>query len=192
MFLLIQIAALLVTATADAGPSVGQPQTDVALPLVAGDGYQGVIFPAPPFNLKASHGERAWAPSVGEVREFEQLLRTTLEAAIRDPRSLIGRTCQTGESEEWCAEFQRRRKDEIKSVLERLDRYRNQYAGIAMGNRRTLVVNFFPVASAKGRDWHPTWRREWVYVLGGGTSYWGISFDVQEKRFHDFYANSPR
>jgi len=193
MFLPIQIAAVLVVAALDAGVQVGSmTRADLARPLVAGEGYQGVIFPTLPFNPKMYGADGSWGPSASDVGEFERLLRAALEGALRDPRSIVAHGCQPGESAAWAREYERRRKAEIKIILETLSAYRRQYAGVAMGSRRTLVVNFFPGAPSKIEDWHSTWRHEWVNVLGGGTGYWGISFDVQEKRFHDFYANSPR
>jgi hypothetical protein len=193
MFLAIQIAAVLIVASLDAGAQPGSvARADADHPQVEGDGYSGVIFPVPPFNPKAYRADGSWTPSASDVRAFESRLRSTLAAAIRDPSSIVVSRCRPGESGGWCKEFERRRKEEIKTVLPGLSRYRRQYAGVTSGGRKTLVANFFPGVPPKGHDWHPGWRHEWVNVLGGGTGYWGISFDVQEKRFHDFYANSPR
>ena len=193
MFLALQIAALLLVGASDARAKFGPAaRADADLPQVEGDGYRGVIFPAPPFNPKALGADGPWEPSATDVREFERLLRPALESSLRDPSSIAVSRCRRGESDGWCQEFERRRKEEIKSILGDLSRYRRQYAGVTAGGRKTLVANFFPGVLPKGDDWHPAWRHEWVNVHGGGTAYWEISFDVQEKRFHDFRANSPK
>jgi hypothetical protein len=164
------IAAFLLVAS---GERLGQARHSTSvrtvLPVLEGDGYQGVIFPVPPYRPKKLGADAPWTPTATDVREFEKQLPFVLKDSLRDPQNVLGR------------------KEDIQTIIERLSRYRRQYAGVATGKRTTLIVNFIAEECT-----HPSWRQEWVRTRGGGTSHWGISFDVTENRFHSFHANGPK
>jgi hypothetical protein len=185
------IVAILLLTSVDAGaPSRAAPPVPVALPIVEGEGYQGVIFPAPPFNPRVVDGDGIWCPSDQDVRRLEASLEVSLKDALRDPQRSINSTCRPEESSQnWCREFERRRKAEVKAILAKLRKYRRQYAGVTISGKRTIIANFFRPPS---EDDSTNWRSEWVNILGGGTDYWSIAFNIEQKRFHSLYVNSPR
>ena len=78
-----------------------------------------------------------------------------------------------------------------------LKEYDRQYIGVVRGGRRVISGNFFPAtddpqerALLKRAGLDPDgWKTSAVRVNDGGTSYWGIVYDVEKKRFEPPDAN---
>jgi hypothetical protein len=150
-----------------------------------------VIFPKLPF-IEEIDGAGSWQPAPRDIAALERLLKTALKSALRDPSFLArGRNWHTLTEDERhiLKEWYRRN---VRAVLRGLGTYRRQYAGITRNNVRTILVNAFRGEPPGWTDPHNDWRREWVDVKGGGTSYWQIEFDIAKGTFHDFEVNADK
>ena len=62
-----------------------------------------------------------------------------------------------------------------------------QYVGVIVGGHRMIYVNAFPATEFD--DWPsdvvrlPDWRTEAFIVCDGGSSYWGVVYDPEKRRF---------
>jgi hypothetical protein len=188
------IIPLLFIMSVDAGTASDTSRESPALPLVEGKGYQGVIFPTPPFGPKGYGGDGEWGPTAEDVSKMEALLTVAAKRPLRS-RGRVQTVARNGSDSTgtFCHYFEPAERNRIfRKIFDQLPTYRRQYAGIMTGSRRTIVVNFFRTGTDRIDDWHRDWRKQWVYVWGGGSSYWQILFDIQEECFHDMNVNSPR
>jgi hypothetical protein len=58
-----------------------------------------------------------------------------------------------------------------------------QYMGVIIGGKRYIYINAF------GPDSKGKWKTEPVVVCDGGSSFWGILFDIEKKKFSQFSSN---
>jgi hypothetical protein len=64
--------------------------------------------------------------------------------------------------------------------------YHRQYAGVLNHRRQVIAGNFF--CSDVQRDWH----KELVEVVGGGDCFFGIKYDVEDRRIFDLWINADK
>ena len=153
---------------------------------VRGAEYHGVIFP-PDCRAEIYHVGRDriagyWLPSPNEISILEAGLRPALEQSQVSPVSID----PLSNSPERAAYVSR----EIGGTLDRLGRYRRQYAGITLGDgRHRILVNFFPSATPGEPDSYGYWTRRWVSVDDGGNWYWRIQYELGSARFVEFDVN---
>jgi hypothetical protein len=70
-------------------------------------------------------------------------------------------------------------------VLERLSKYRRQYAGFVRDGHKTIYVNLF------WPEYGVQWRSEVVRVCDGDIGFWGVEFDTTSNTFvHIAYNGS--
>ena len=182
---------LLAVAIAAAGCVDRRPGNVAATPVCGGsveargDVYYGVIFPPTCYvQVDDARVVSHWMPSQEQVAALERELRAALEglrgspAGIADPSS--------SHSLDRFAYLS----GELGGILERLDQYRRQYAGITLRDgRRRILVNCFPAATSPETDQFADWKGRWVSVLDGGNSYWRIQYEVGSGRFFEFDVN---
>ena len=124
-----------------------------------------------------------WMVTADSVALLESRLRSALERAQRSPETVD--VSVKGDPEQTANAAY-----DIEDILKRLDRYRRQYLGIEFsGNRRRILVNFFPEAERDRDDSHSYWKTSWVSVDDGGTDYFRIQFDVSSGDFAEFDCN---
>lgn len=68
-------------------------------------------------------------------------------------------------------------------VWERLNQYNRQYLGIILEDRKLIYANFFC------RSFETDWRKEFVFVLDGGSCFFQFQYDVNTNEFFDLQVN---
>lgn len=68
-------------------------------------------------------------------------------------------------------------------VWERLDEYNRQYLGIILGEKKIIYANFF--CSQIDFDW----RKDFVFVMDGGSCFFQFKYDVDTGEFFDLQVN---
>lgn len=133
--------------------------TTRAVPM-AGEGYEGVMFPARQSTaFEAATGlefEGYWTPSSEQVAALESALPDYLQGTA-PPQS----------PELW----------------RRLPEYRRQYVGIVEEGEQLIYANFFcnPFAVE--------WQQEWVSVNDGGDCYFQLRYDPAQGTFSRLTIN---
>lgn len=148
------------------------------LPVIEGNGYSGVIFPADRAKgLAESFGLRVggyWTPNSELIARLESKLRPALEEESRSqipPGEPGRRAFLIGEAGKILAHF---------------EEYKRQYVGIILlnGSRRVFLNCFRP-----SDDPSDGWRQDLVVVDDGGFWFWQIQFDLDSQHFVDFTSN---
>jgi hypothetical protein len=171
------LACLAVSCSATGPVEPVRPGSAFDLPIVQGDSYTGVIFPASRAVDISSIAEAKprgyWTPDHEQIDRCESKLRQGLERLCVDPL----------ESNPFVTQA-------VHDVLSHLTGYRRQYIGIitATGSKR-ILLNCFPGPPSKGEDFFPNWRQEIVFVLDGGSSFWRIQYDVATDKYTEFDSN---
>jgi hypothetical protein len=68
-------------------------------------------------------------------------------------------------------------------VWERLEEYSRQYLGIILGEKKIIYANFFC------RSFETDWRKEFVFVLDGGSCFFQFMYDINTSEFFDLRVN---
>jgi hypothetical protein len=133
--------------------------------------------------LLGEHDGGYWTPTPTDIVKMEADLRGALERWQASP----GETSPQRELVATGAAFSSR---EIAGILERLDRYHRQYAGVVTStNQRVIIVNCFPSALTEPGRMHQSWESRWVSVDDGGNSYWMLRQNADTGEFFGFQSN---
>ena len=111
-----------------------------------------------------------WTPSDDEVKRAEARIVETLIRSQWAPEALGD---LDPERRAWYAR-------EVGGILENLDGYDVQVAGIVVDGRRRIVASFHPPRYAS---------EDWVIVDDGGNSFWRIQYDLEDDCCLDFDCN---
>jgi len=148
--LLVSIVAGIFLTVNTAGCSstpTGTIQPDENI-LITTNEFEGVIF-----------HDRAWVPTVEEVRTLEKQLVTYLPQ-------------------------QQHAFDGSKTpIAERLPTYKRQYWGVLKNEKKVIFTNFFCNVL------HYDWTNQEVVVEDGGDCYFQIRYDVETGTFFDLHVN---
>lgn len=68
-------------------------------------------------------------------------------------------------------------------VWERLDEYNRQYLGIILGEKKIIYANFFC------SEFDFDWRKEFVFVMDGGSCFFQFKYDLNTSEFFDLQVN---
>jgi hypothetical protein len=70
--------------------------------------------------------------------------------------------------------------------------FRRQYAGLISKGRKIIYINALLAAYFEESDRDSNardWKKQPMMVCDGGSAFWGVEFDLLEKRFQHFSAN---
>jgi hypothetical protein len=107
-----------------------------------------------------------WEPSSDDVSKAEACAKRFLVAAPDDP--------ELGPYYRESAAF----------ILEHLEEYRGQYAGIVVDGEKRVWLNAF-----RSDDPFPHWKRDPVFVLDGGKDFWQIEYVLPRDECTNFYVH---
>jgi hypothetical protein len=155
----------------------------VPFPLVGTSEYVGAIIPAPfaaeSFVDEWGPSEGFWTPTESEIAKIEAIIPLTLKRALEEPDELADLVGSNGK------DFARQ---EIPKILANYSVYARQYAGIVVNGKRRIWCNFFDRRHVEQQP--DGWRRSWLVVFDGGSSYWRIECEVDTGRCTDFNSNA--
>jgi hypothetical protein len=157
VFRVVTVSAVLLTACN--GPQETPSETPPENILVEAPDYAGVIVSENGFSefryLFDETSTAFWVPSEDDVSSAEKCIRQFLVSAQQNP------------------ELDTYQKQSAAFILENLEKYRRQYAGIVVDGEKRIWCNLFFSA-----DSFPEWKRIPVDVDGGGNHYWQIDYIV--------------
>jgi hypothetical protein len=81
-------------------------------------------------------------------------------------------------------------KDAVKKILQNTRRYRVQFTGILREGKKMIWCNFFPAPDSGKKDQFENWTRVPVAVLGGGSWFWQVSYDLSTGNCLNFVCNA--
>jgi hypothetical protein len=117
------------------------------------------------------HAQGTWLPLPDQIRE--------LESRIEDPFRSARKA--------WLKDISRIMKKDLSAFPESHEPYYRQYGGLIVGGRKIIYVNAFH----KPREWASVgppaqWHSQVVSICDGGSSFFGVSYDLQSKTFGHF------
>jgi hypothetical protein len=126
--------------------------------LVSASGFAGVILPAEARELRGLYppGTHYWTPSEADVLTLEQRLRGFLTTS-KDPR--------------------------MPEIIKTLDKYKRQYRGVMLGDRKLIIVRFFCDAQTKD-----LMGQEFI-VLDGDTCFFNLRYSPKTRTFSHIRIN---
>lgn len=164
--MIMPITALILVGSTVLVTLQGEPTKPVR---ASGPGYDGVIICAEErLDLDRPHGLTAadfWTPDAIDVQEAENLLPAYLNTP--EAASVLRGT----------------------RIRTQLSRYKRQYHGEMRGGRREIWIFFCHDHTPEVRE--GPWLRGIVGVMGGGSSYFQITYQVDAKRFVGLLVNAP-
>jgi hypothetical protein len=126
-------------------------------PVVTGIEAEAVVIPASEARRQAilfDGPSGFWTPTSADIKILESRLPQFLDAeALRDK------------------DF----RDQISEIRRKLSTYRRQYVGFILDGTKQILLNAFP----KSDDL--PWKREFIEVSDGGTSFWTVRYDVKKQ-----------
>ncbi len=72
-------------------------------------------------------------------------------------------------------------------IFHRLNKYRCQYFGIRVNCHKRIYCNFFWLTV----DTKKYWQTKQVFVLGGGSRYFQLEYDIETEKCLNFLINMP-
>jgi hypothetical protein len=129
-------------------------------------GKEGVIVPQVYLRASGLPAEGFWTPATSQLREVERSLPTFLRK-----------------------EMQTRPLGELSEVIALAPKYRRQYVGMISNGRKIIWINCIPQKSEKGVDPFANWNREIIDVSDGGSSFWGVTYDLERHSFDRLILN---
>ena len=145
---------------------------------LASEGVEGIVL-SPQEALKTARQcsrlsptpvTGTWTPSGNEIKALESALPVYFRA----------------QALEWNGFLTKQRIDP-RDGDKLLARYRRQYAGLILGNRKIIYLNAF--MSNTFADERFEWRNKAMSVCDGGAIAFGVEFDPATKRFDHFSFN---
>ena len=140
------------------------------MPLISGDGYQGVPIPiemAQSFSHLSRRYDGFWLPDCTDIAEAESQIAAYLARAEADG-ALDGYTRQ-----------------QLPAIRAKLDRYRRQYVGGLVGTEKRIYCNVLTTDSTRFRNW----RSRYIYLIEGAPDCWRIEYVPEAHRCLGFSAD---
>lgn len=189
--LLLHLVSLVLAGCVGEAVIPNEPGHPSALPMVRGEGYEGVIIPAA-MGPRSGHifdlAEGGYyTVSDSRIPILERDLITSLEDAVHDPERLVTvapAPIPVSKRKHLLAES-------IRHILNRLPDTRRQYLGIRGAEGRNLIlITGFP-RSANGL--FPYWRSSPVDIRGvihGNDEFWTITYDPEARTMRNLWFES--
>jgi hypothetical protein len=130
-------------------------------------GKEGMIVPPVFLRQSGLPAEGFWMPTTSQLREVEHSLPTFLSKELESRPSLR----------------------ELHEVIALEPKYRRQYVGMIENGRKVIWVNCIPQTSEEGVDPFANWSREIIDVSDGGSSFWGVVYDLEKHSFDKLILN---
>jgi hypothetical protein len=137
---------------------------DAPLPILRGDGFQGVVLPAEAATAvlcQCSRGSLGtasdyWTPTSGDIVRMENRLPAYLRA-----------NAHPHQPQQWRA----------------LPRFLRQYLGVERGGRKLIHVNVVGGVLATRPAMQRAWRSTAIVICDGGPDFFSVEFDVVSGAF---------
>ena len=75
-------------------------------------------------------------------------------------------------------------------VISELDKYGFQYIGVVIKNKKYIYINAFGIFSDEDvKTIYKNWLNEAIIFCDGGEGFWGVLYDINEKKFIQLHVN---
>jgi hypothetical protein len=77
-------------------------------------------------------------------------------------------------------------------AIDDMDKYGYQYIGLVIHNKKYIYINAFNYSPGELKLAHLDWKVDAVNVCGGGTGWWGVLYNLDERSFSQLQFNASK